>query len=132
MEKEPGKPIREIARITPQELKKDANIKLNKSLVEVKKDPNNLPKKGYLVDEVKLDEHREKLNNLKIELLELEKELDQLNVVDFKQTFNITSQKEILKHKIKSKSDEICMVENQIKMSENKRKINFQNMMENN
>lgn len=122
-----------IRTISNEELDKDANVPItNNSFVKIEKDSNNLPKEGYLVDEVKLDKYRENLNNLKIELSTLEKELEKLNVVDFKRVFNITSQKEMIKYKIKRKSDEIRIVEMQIKMSENKKKLNFQNMIENN
>lgn len=122
-----------INTISNEELDKDANVPItNNSFVKIKKDSNNLPKEGYLVDEVKLDKSRENLDDLKMELLKLEEKLEKLNIVDFKQVFNVTSQKEMLKYKIKRKSDEIRIVEMQIKMSENRRKIDFQNMIENN
>lgn len=122
-----------INTISNEELDKDANVLItNSSFVKINKNPNNLPKEGYLVDEVKLDKYRENLNNLKIELSTLEKELEKLNTVDFKRVFNITSQKEMLKYKIKRKSDEIRIAKMQIKMSENKRKLNLQNMIESN
>lgn len=122
-----------IRTISNEELDKDANVPItNNSFVNIEKNPNNLPKEGYLVDEVKLDKYRENLNNLKIELSTLEKELEKLNDVDFKIVFNITSQKKMLEYKIKRKSDEIRIAEMRIKMSENKRKLNFQNMIESN